>query len=43
MPDRLFAEADQAEHYDRLGPPDERDDFRVYLPMILDARSVLDS
>lgn len=42
MPDRLFSDAELAALYDRLSPPDRRDDFAFYLPMILAAGSVLD-
>lgn len=42
MVDRLFSDATQAALYDRLSPPDRRDDFAFYLPMILAAESVLD-
>ena len=37
-----FTDAEQAALYDRLSPPDERNDFRFYLPMVMAAEAVLD-
>ncbi len=37
-----FTDAEQAALYDQLHPPQERNDFRFYLPMILAADAVLD-
>ena len=41
-PETGFADAEQAALYDRLSPPEERNDFRFYLPMIMAAGAVLD-
>ncbi len=37
-----FTDAEQAALYDLLHPPGERNDFRFYLPLIMEAESVLD-
>jgi len=42
MVDRQFSEAHLVELYDRLDPPEQRDDFGFYLPMIMAAKAVLD-
>ena len=42
MVDRLFSEPHLAQLYDHLSPPERRDDFAFYLPMIMFAQSVLD-
>jgi len=42
MVDRLFSEPHLAQLYDHLSPPERRDDFAFYLPMIMSAQSVLD-
>ncbi len=42
MPDRLFSDSKLAAIYDSFAPPDRRDDFRFYLPMVMAANSVLD-
>jgi SAM-dependent methyltransferase len=42
MIERQFTETRLAALYDRFYPPEERADFRFYLPLILAARSVLD-
>lgn len=41
-PATAFTDADQAALYDRLHPPEERSDFRFYLPMVMAADAVLD-
>jgi SAM-dependent methyltransferase len=40
--DRQFADAALAELYDIVQPPDERDDFRFYLQLVMSANAVLD-
>ena len=42
MPDRLFEEPDLAAVYDLFAPPAKRQDFAFYLPLIMQADSVLD-
>ena len=42
MVDRAFADPRLAQLYDRLHPPEERDDLRFYLPLVLSAQAVLD-
>lgn len=42
MIDEHYTDPDLAALYDVLCPDDERDDFRFYLPMVLEASSVLD-
>ncbi|MFD6162742.1 methyltransferase domain-containing protein [Nocardia sp. NPDC060256] len=42
MVDRAFSEARLAAVYDRFNPWEGRGDFGFYLPLIMDARSVLD-
>lgn len=42
MPDRQFSDSRLAALYDLQHPPEERDDFAFYLPMLMAARSVLD-
>jgi SAM-dependent methyltransferase len=37
-----FTDVEQAALYDRMYPPEERNDFRFYLPMIMAATAVLD-
>src|SRR5918992_1455238 len=37
-----FTDLEQAALYDRMHPPGERSDFRFYLPMIMEARAVVD-
>ncbi len=41
-PDREFADSRLAALYDQQHPPEERDDFAFYLPLVMDARTVLD-
>lgn len=40
--DRFFSDADLAASYDVLHPPEQRGDFRFYLPLVMSARAVLD-
>lgn len=40
--DRQFSDPEQAQLYDRLAPPEARDDFRFYLPLVMSANAVLD-
>lgn len=42
MPDKLFEEPDLAAVYDLFAPPADRQDFAFYLPLIMQANSVLD-
>ncbi len=42
MPDLHFEEPNLAAVYDLFSPPDNRDDFAFYLPLIMSAESVLD-
>jgi SAM-dependent methyltransferase len=40
--DEGFSDLEQAALYDRMYPPGDRNDFRFYLPMMMDAEAVLD-
>lgn len=42
MVDHLFADAELAALYDSFCPREEREDFRFYLPIVMEASSVLD-
>lgn len=42
MIERQFTEDDLAALYDVFHPPEKRDDFAFYLPLVMSARSVLD-
>lgn len=42
MVDRVFSDAELAALYDVLHPFEGRDDFGFYLPLVMDARAVLD-
>lgn len=42
MVDRQFSEASLAALYDRLQPPERRDDLGFYLPRVMSAEAVLD-
>jgi ubiquinone/menaquinone biosynthesis C-methylase UbiE len=42
MPDHLFEDNKLAEIYDLFAPPDKRSDFAFYLPLVMEATSVID-
>ena len=42
MVDHLFADSDLAALYDLFCPREEREDLRFYLPIVMEASSVLD-
>lgn len=42
MTERQFSEDRLAALYDRFFPPERREDFAFYLPLVMSARSVLD-
>ena len=42
MVDRAFSDAQLAQLYDRLHPPEQRDDLRFYLPLVMSSGAALD-